>query len=135
MASPDALVELAGKGAQGELQKALDGAETGAVAAIRYGPAKNGLAHAAAANTKNPQAVAQVAAAGSDVNLVDANGRTPLHFAIEMNAEAALLQLIAAGADPSIETGLGPSAMTFCEDALQQVPDYQICLTLLRKVR
>lgn len=125
------LVGLATSGTAEDLQRALDAAAPETVRALRYGPAENGLAHAAVANTANPSAVRQVVSAGAEANLADANGRTPLHFAIELQAEAALLQLLAAGADPEIETGHSQTPRAFCEVALRDVPDYTICRVLL----
>ncbi len=129
------LVTLAAQADQAALQAALDAAGPDGVASLRYGPAGNGLAHAAVANQANPEAVGQVARAGADVNLVDANGRTPLHFAIEARAELALTQLLALGANPDIRTGSGQSPRAFCEDALKQVPDYAICRKMLNNLR
>ena len=129
------LVGLAAGGDPVALQAALDAAGPADVTALRYGPANNGLAHAAVANRVNPEALAQVIRAGADVNLIDDNGRTPLHFAIETQAEAALMQLLRLGADPDIQTGLGQSPRAFCEDALKQVPDYAICRKMLNNLR
>lgn len=129
------LVALAAGASQDRLQAELDATNRADIAALRYGPAANGLAHAAVANLGNPQAVRQVVQAGADANLVDANGRTPLHFAIEAQANTAIEILLAVGADPDIQTGSGQSPRAFCEDALKSLPDYAPCRTLLRNSR
>jgi ankyrin repeat protein len=128
------LVELAATAQRAELAAALDAAGPEAVANLRYG-AQSGLAHAAVSNKANPDAIAQVNEAGADVNLIDANGRTPLHYAIELQSDAAVLALLKLGANPDIQTGSGQSPRAFCQDALKQVPDFGVCQKMLDSLR
>jgi ankyrin repeat protein len=69
------------------------------------------------------------------VNLIDANGRTPLHYAIELQSDAAVLALLKLGANPDVQTGSGQSPREFCQDALKQVPDYAVCRKMLDSLR
>ena len=101
------------------------------IASFTYGRGQN-LAHAAVENKKYPEVLMLLADAGVDLDRQDADGRTPLHHAIDADRLEGARILIDLGASLTLENEAGFSPIRFCKDALRSLPGHRTCQLVLQ---
>lgn len=99
----------------------------GGLAGYTYGRGQN-IVHAATINPQSGDAIRLAVAAGGDVDHQDADGRTPLHHAIDANLAQSAEALLQNGASTEIENEAGFSASRFCDVVLKSEPTHSTCL-------
>ncbi|WP_300029332.1 ankyrin repeat domain-containing protein [uncultured Roseobacter sp.] len=109
-----------------ELSQFLKDYSRSEISRYRYGNNQN-VVHAATVNRENTDAVKQAVLYGADVNHQDEEGRTPLHYAIDLDDLAKAKSLMELGAATTIENASGFSAISFCAVVLRDQPRHKTC--------
>ncbi|WP_227272738.1 ankyrin repeat domain-containing protein [Roseobacter weihaiensis] len=96
------------------------------VSQYRYARGQN-VVHAALVNASNPDAIRIAVQYSADLDHQDADGRTPLHHAIDGNATTEASILLDLGARLDLPNASGLTAVSFCEGVLRDQPDHATC--------
>ncbi len=101
------------------------------ISSYLYGREQN-LAHAAIENKKFPNVLELLFQAGVNLDHRDADGRTPLHHAIDADRIEAARILINLGASLTVKNEAGYSPALFCKEALKSLPSHKTCQLVLQ---
>lgn len=97
---------------------------------------KRSLAHLAVLNERHPEVLRLVLEMGAQAQLLDDQGRSPLHYSIDVNnLEAAKILKSHLSTSDEEDRTLISSALNYCKMGLDEVPNHETCLYISQDFR
>lgn len=95
------------------------------------------LAHAAVSNARAPEILAVLVEKGANLNVVDADARTPLRYAVDANRLTAAKALLKLGASLEFKNSFGSSVVDTCNQIASAFPKgvHETCDFVLTSIR
>ena len=132
-ARAEELARISAHGTPAEMTKALDAAGPDA-SKVRFGR-DAALTHAAVVNHDHPEMIDLLVELGAPIDAQDADGRTPLHHAIDADDAEATRRFLSLGADLTLENSAGLTPPAFCRLAMKSLPDHESCRLVIEAAR